>query len=167
MARIEITETGLMRVGDRPLRWAPFSLDGLPREDVVVTGRGQGRLREMLGFAAGRTETLEWSWDGGPWNLLSTDRDMVHGRIEALQAFGIGTGWRIDETDLPLSFAVTDPEGRSRVLSFRWDGSDDDMMSLEPHVKRWNPAVRTAAVVGFGSLSWLAVYMGLDALGVF
>lgn len=156
-----------MGIGDRPLRWAPFSLDGLPKEDVRITGRGQGRLREMLGLASRRSEEIGWSWDDGVRGVASTDRDMFHGRIEALGVFGILDGSRIEETDLPLSFEVTDPSGATRVLSLHWEGSDDDLMRMEPHVRRWNPAVRAAVVVGFGSLSWLAVYMGLDALGVF
>lgn len=143
--------------GSGPMRSAPFSLGMLPKETVRISGGGQGRLREMLAFAAARTETLVWSWDEGELVLSTTNADMVHGRVEALEVFGIGDGFRIDETDLPLSFRVTDPSGRSRTISFRWDGSEDDMMSLPPHVKRWNPAVRSVAVVGVGAALWWGI----------
>jgi hypothetical protein len=153
--------------GNRPGRAAPFSLGRLPHEAVRISGGGQGRMREMLGFAARRTETLVWSWDEGELVMSSTNQDMLHGRVEALEVFGIGDGWRIDETDLPLSFRATDPSGRSRTISFGWDGSEDDMMSLPPHVRRWNPTVRTLAVVALGVASWWGVYEALKAIGAF
>jgi hypothetical protein len=142
----------------------PFVVGRQPTAGWKPKGAGARDLREILSFASRRTETLFWKLDEGEIRFTTTNSDMFHGNVEALEVFGIGRADVIEQTDLPLHFRITSPDGTSRTIQLRWDGSGSDMMSLPPHVKRLHTAVRVLLVLSLCIGAWVMAWLAFKAI---
>jgi len=130
----------------------------VPRRLPSPKGRGQGPMRELMGFIATRSETYAFRYDDGEWMFSSTNREMLAGSMDALRTLGITVDHRIEQTDSPKSFLVVGPDGSSRTLEFSWDSIDYDLMSMSPHVKRIDPALAALIVITCIAACWAGIY---------
>lgn len=154
-AATQSTARATVNDGSVPVRAPRFRL---PRRDPAPKGRAQGQMRELLGFIATRSETYAFRYDDGGWMFVDTNRDMLNGSLAALDPLGITVDHRIEQTDSPNRFQVIAPDGSDRTLELSWDSIGYDLMSLPPHVKRYDPRVAALVVLAAVAACWAGIY---------